>query len=82
MIDNGANGVGPWGNVASVSDSAHWIWPSDQSSCQFCTVDFSTTITETAPEPGTVVLFGTGFAALALLRRRQAVSQGFSAAKR
>jgi len=26
VIDEGANGVGPWGNMASISPSAHWIW--------------------------------------------------------
>jgi hypothetical protein len=59
VFSQGANGVGPWGNVAKVPAEALWIWPSDAKSsppgsneaCGLCTVDFSATITPDPPPP-------------------------------
>ena len=75
VYSQGANGVGPWGTVSGVSSSALWIWPSDANStgCAFCTVDFSTAITPTSvtPEPGTMIMFGSGILGLAGVLRRK-----------
>jgi hypothetical protein len=51
VVGLGANGVGPWGSRPGISSSAEWIDASENgglSTCQFCTVDFSTQFTVSA----------------------------------
>ena len=77
VVSFGANGVGPWGTKTGISSSALWIWPNDASSlpgvaaCEFCTVDFSTPIISTIPEPATLLMLGSGIIGLAGLFRRK-----------
>jgi len=74
VFSEGYNGVGPWGFRSGVDANAQWIWPSDNNSpgCDSCTVDLFVTLYPTGiPEPGTVLMFGSGIAAvLGALRRR------------
>jgi hypothetical protein len=81
-VSFGANGVAPWGVRPGISATADWIWPNDANSlpsgsaCPLCTVDFSTVIspaTTTVPEPGSMILFGSGLAALAGMLRRKLI---------
>jgi hypothetical protein len=78
----GANGAGPWGTFGNISSSAQFIWPDDSNRfpdpgagdngvCGFCTVDFSTPIFSSVPEPGTMALLATGLSGLVLNRRRK-----------
>ena len=79
VVSFGANGVAPWGFRSGISSTALWIWPNDANSlsggaaCQFCTVDFSTAITPTnvTPEPGTLLMLGSGIVGLGGLLRRK-----------
>jgi hypothetical protein len=56
-----------------------WIWPNDPNSlpngvaCPNCTVDFSAMIIPgtTVPEPGSLLIFGTGVLGLAGVIRRK-----------
>lgn len=81
VLSEGPNGVGPWGTLSGISTSADWTWPTNAwtdpsfGACQYCTVDFMTTITPTTtsptPEPGTLILFSSGIVALVRARRRK-----------
>jgi hypothetical protein len=75
----GANGVSPWGTRPGISAGADWIWPNDANSlpggsaCAFCTVDLSTAIVPATavPEPGSLLIFGSGVIALASVLRKK-----------
>jgi MSHA biogenesis protein MshQ len=80
----GINSVGPWGYHPAISPNAYWIWPSDSNSWSCgegnanggnCTVDLMTAIyyegPTSTPEPGTLLLFGSGIVALAGAIRRK-----------
>jgi PEP-CTERM motif len=78
VVDEGANGVGPWGTRPGISSSAHWIWPGDANSwngsaCQSCTVDLQLKIVVpgAVPEPGTLALFAAALLALGGLSLRR-----------
>ena len=76
----GANGVSPWGTRPGISAGANWIWPNDANSlpggsaCGNCTVDLSLAIlpaSSSVPEPGSLLIFGSGVLALAGVLRRK-----------
>lgn len=76
VIDEGANGVSPWGVQSGVSASAHWIDAATNGLgvCGNCTVDFSATILSSVaptPEPGTLGLLGSALLGFGLLRFRR-----------
>jgi hypothetical protein len=78
VVSFGANGVSPWGTRPGIASSTVWIWPNDASSlpggnaCANCTVDFSIAISPAAvPEPGSLIIFGSGLVALAVGLRRK-----------
>lgn len=70
-VDEGANGVGPWGLHPAISASAHWIWDAGGAGG---TAYFSTQLVAApaaAPEPGTLVLLGLGAALCGLRKLRK-----------
>lgn len=78
----GTNGVGPWGTRSGIGASADWIDAASNglSSCQYCTVDFSTPITSNSPgsgvpEPGTLGLFVAALTGAGLIRRGEKQSR-------
>jgi hypothetical protein len=79
VVSFGPNSVGPWGTRPGIDSGALWIWPTDADTdpyygaCQYCTVDLMTSIypTTTIPEPGTLLLFGSGIVALVGAVRRK-----------
>jgi hypothetical protein len=76
VIDEGANGVSPWGMHSGISASAHWIDGATNglSTCGNCTVDFSATIVSSVaatPEPGTLGLLGSALLGAGLMRFRR-----------
>ena len=75
VVSLGPNGVGPWGSMSGIDPSAQWIDGSNNglSTCQFCTVDFSTVITHASavPEPGTCGLLLSAGAAMLLSRLKR-----------
>jgi hypothetical protein len=79
VVSLGVNGVGPWGTMSGIDASAQWIDGSNNglSTCQFCTVDFSTVISPTrtsaVPEPTSIALLSAMLAAVGWkLRKRRA----------
>ena len=76
VVSLGTNGVAPWGTMSGLDSNAQWIDGSNNglSTCQSCTVDFSTVITSnssSAPEPGTYGLLLSACAAGLLTRLKQ-----------
>jgi hypothetical protein len=74
-VDEGANGVGPWGLQAGYgSASPQWIWNYySVNSSDDNTVYFSAVIDAVAPipEPASIALMGLGLLVLFSLRKRQ-----------
>jgi MSHA biogenesis protein MshQ len=66
--DEGANGVSPWGVRPGINANAHWIWAN--STCDSCTLYFSSTITPTIPEPETYAMIVAGLGFMGFWRRR------------
>ncbi|MCU0870608.1 MAG: PEP-CTERM sorting domain-containing protein [Burkholderiales bacterium] len=71
VVQNGNNGVSPWGLRGGIASSTPWIWSADN--CTYCTRTFTTEINPAVPEPGTWALMGVGLALVAggLRRARQ-----------
>jgi hypothetical protein len=72
-MDEGANGVGPWGTISGVNANARWVW--DPANCGSCTVYFQTAITSVGgsatPEPATPILLAGGIAMFWRMTRRK-----------
>lgn len=71
-VEEGPNGVSPWGTRPNISADAQWIW--DPTNCVTC--DFSTAITPldtggAAPEPSTIGMLGAGAALIFASRRNR-----------
>ena len=73
VSDEGPNGCCAWGNIPAVDANARFIWGDLATSVVY----FSTTITPNRvggnpiPEPGSLLLLGTGLLSLAGVRRRR-----------
>ncbi|MFL9923625.1 PEP-CTERM sorting domain-containing protein [Herbaspirillum lusitanum] len=78
-VSEGANGVSPWGYIASYGTLVpQWVWNyNSTSSGDFNTVYFSAAILQAAavPEPGSIALLGLGLLALMVLYKRRSQSQ-------
>lgn len=68
----GNNGVGPWYSTytGSISNSATWIWSSNNDAHNGAYFTTKISAVASAPEPATLALFGAGLGLLALRRRR------------
>jgi len=73
VYSEGYNGVGPWGLRGGIDSDAQWIWTSDSWVCGNCTIDLSVAIYPNAvsPEPGTMVMLGSGILAITGALRRK-----------
>jgi hypothetical protein len=62
----GANGVSPWGTLASISSGAQWIWAgnNDTNNFSYFSVAILKDVPANVPEPGSLGLLGLGLLAL------------------
>ncbi len=73
-VDEGVNGVGPWGFRAGYgADAPHWVWNHDstQGETDSNTVYFSAAITAAVPEPESYAMLLGGLGLLAFMARRR-----------
>ncbi|MGC9223772.1 MAG: PEP-CTERM sorting domain-containing protein [Terracidiphilus sp.] len=69
----GTNGVSPWGTIAGIDSSAQWLW--DKQNAQYGNSSQPQLLFETAliptPEPGSMLLYGSGLLIMAGMGRRR-----------
>jgi hypothetical protein len=70
VVDLGANGTSPWGNLGNVNSNAHFLWAGNPLVGAGVPVYFTTQI-NVVPEPAAFIGLSLGAAALLLKRRRR-----------
>jgi hypothetical protein len=83
----GFNGVNPWGVFAGIDATAQWIWASDASSTNGCaasggdggncTINLSTPINPSVPEPSTWAMMILGFCGIGFMAYRRKGQDAF-----
>lgn len=76
LSDLGANGVGPWGSMADISSTAHWIWAGDANANDrsYLTARIladAGTPSNDVPEPASLTLMGAALLAMGRARSRR-----------